>query len=90
MLKQALGIFGVIIVFGIIVFPILKVAAIALIYKISAAIVEPLGDVKTAALLESLSKHLFLILAAVASVALMFFIMIAIVAGMSNGLGMLR
>jgi stage III sporulation protein AE len=90
MLKQALGIFGVIVVFGIIVFPILKVAAIALIYKISAAIVEPLGDVKTAALLESLSKHLFLILAAVASVALMFFIMIAIVAGMSNGLGMLR
>lgn len=90
MLKQALGIFGVLIVFGIIIFPLLKIAAIALIYKITAAIAEPLGDQKTAAILEIMSTHLFLMLAAVASVGLMFFIMIAIVAGMANGVVMLR
>ncbi|MEN6348387.1 MAG: stage III sporulation protein AE [Syntrophomonas sp.] len=90
MIKQALGILGVLIVFSIIIFPLLKVAALALIYKVTAAIVEPLGDAKTAAILDTMSSHLFLMLAAVASVGLMFFIMIAIVAGMSNGVNALR
>jgi stage III sporulation protein AE len=36
MIKQALGIFGVIIILGIVLFPLLKVAAIALIYRICA------------------------------------------------------
>lgn len=90
MLKQALGFFGVIIVIGIIALPLIKVAAIALIYRITAAVVEPVGDAKTAAILDIMSTHIFLMLAALASVALMFLIMISIVAGMSNGLGALR
>ncbi|HCF51294.1 MAG TPA: hypothetical protein DER60_13495, partial [Syntrophomonas sp.] len=45
---------------------------------------------RTAAVLESMSTHLFLMLAAVVAVALMFFIMIAIVVGLSNGWGSLR
>ncbi|HZK44505.1 MAG TPA: stage III sporulation protein AE [Syntrophomonadaceae bacterium] len=90
MLKQALGIFGVVIVFGIIIFPLLKIAAIALIYKITAAIAEPLGDARTAAILETMSVHLFLMLAAVAAVGLMFFIMIAIIAAMSNSAIMMK
>ncbi len=89
MLKQALSIFGVIIIFGIILMPVIKIAAIALIYKAAAAIAEPLGDSRTAAILESMSAHLFFMLAAVIAVALMFFIMIAIVAGMYNGWAML-
>lgn len=90
MLKQALGIFGVVIVFGIIIFPLLKIAAIALIYRITAALVEPMGDARTAAVLEIMSTHLLLMLASIAAVGLMFFIMIAIVAGMSNYMSMLR
>ena len=89
MIKQALGIFGVIIILGIVLFPLLKVAAIALIYRIAAAVAEPLGDSRTSAILEMMSAHLFLMLAAVAAVALMFFIMIAIVVGMSNHLASL-
>ncbi|MGS0764030.1 stage III sporulation protein AE [Syntrophomonas curvata] len=90
MIKQALGIYGVLVIAGIILAPLVKIAAIALIYKISAAIVEPLGDSRTAAILEVMSTHLFLMLATVAAVGLMFFVMIAIVAGMTNNLGMLR
>jgi len=90
MIKQALGVFGVLIILGIIITPLIKIAAISIIYKIAAAIVEPLGDSRTAAFLEIMSTHLLLMLAAVASVGLMFFIMIAIVAGMSNHLGMLH
>jgi stage III sporulation protein AE len=90
MLKQALGLFGVVIIFGIIIFPLLKIAAIALIYRVTAALVEPMGDARTAAVLEIMSTHLLLMLASIAAVSLMFFIMIAIVAGMSNSLSMLR
>lgn len=86
MMKHALSIYGVLMVFLLVLYPLLKIVAIALIYKVSAAVVEPLGDSRTAAILEIMSTHLFLMLACVAAVALMFFIMIAIVAGMSNGL----
>jgi stage III sporulation protein AE len=90
MLKQALGVVGVLIILAMIIMPVIKVAAIALIYKIAAALAEPLGDCRTAAVLESMSAHLFLMLGAVVAVALMFFIMIAIVVGLSNGWGSLR
>ncbi|MGR6836410.1 stage III sporulation protein AE [Syntrophomonas erecta] len=89
MIKQALGIFGVVIILGIVLFPLIKIAAIALIYKVAAAVAEPLGDGKTAAVLEIMSSHLFLMLAAVAAVGLMFFIMIAIIVGMSNHLAIM-
>lgn len=85
MLKQALGVLGVLIILAMIIMPVVKVTAIALIYKLAAALAEPLGDSRTAAALESMSAHLFLMLAAVVAVALMFFIMIAIVVGLSNG-----
>lgn len=90
MLKQALGVFGVLMVLGIIILPLLKIMAIGLIYRVSAVLAEPLGDSKTATILESMSAHLFLMLAAVAAVGLMFLIMIAIMAGMANGFAMLR
>jgi len=90
MLKQALGIYGVFIILGIIIFPLLKIAAIVIIYRVVAAVVEPMGDSKTAAVLETMGNHLMMMLAATASVGVMFFFMIAIVAGMSNGLSMLR
>jgi len=90
MLKDALGIFGVLIILGIVIFPLLKIAALALIYKLVGAIVEPMGDAKTAAILEVMSTHLMMLLAATASVGFMFFIMITIIAGLSNNLTMLR
>lgn len=90
MLKQALGVVGVLIILAMIIMPVVKVTAIALIYKLAAAMAEPLGDSRTAAVLESMSAHLFLMLGAVVAVALMFFIMIAIVVGLSNGWGSLR
>ncbi len=83
-LKNALSIFGLIIVFGICIFPLLKIGAIILIYKISAALIEPMGDTRTAQALEVMGHHLTLVLGAVAAVALMFFIMFTIVAGVAN------
>jgi len=85
MLKQALGVWGVIVILGIIIYPLLEIAVLALIYKIVGAVVEPMGDARTASILEMMSAHLFLMMAATAAVALMFFIMIAIVVGLYSG-----
>ncbi|HWQ75465.1 MAG TPA: stage III sporulation protein AE [Syntrophomonas sp.] len=85
LLKQALGIWGVIVILGIIIYPLLEIAVLALVYKLVGALVEPMGDARTAAILEIMSNHLFLMMAATAAVALMFFIMIAIVVGMYTG-----
>ncbi len=90
MLKDALGIFAVLTILGIIIIPVIKIAALGLIYKLVGAVVEPLGDSKTASILEVMSNHLFLLMAATAAVAVMFFIMIAILAGLSNNFTMLR
>lgn len=90
MLKDALGIFAALSILGIIIFPVLKIAGLGLIYKLVGAVVEPMGDAKTAAILEVMSAHLFLLMAATAAVAVMFFIMIAILAGVSSGFTMLK
>ncbi|MDR1159810.1 MAG: stage III sporulation protein AE [Syntrophomonadaceae bacterium] len=90
MLKQGLGVVGVFIILGLILYPLLKIAAVAFIYKISGAIVEPMGNAKTAAVLESMSSHLFLILSAMAAIGLMFMVMIALLVGMANGFSALR
>lgn len=88
MIKQAVGIFGVIIILGMLIFPLLKIAAIALIYKVTAAVAEPMGDAKTSAILETLGSHLMLMLAAVASAGMMFFVMITVVVAMTSHYGM--
>ncbi|SHG65247.1 stage III sporulation protein AE [Thermosyntropha lipolytica DSM 11003] len=84
LLKQAVTVYGVLIILGIVLFPVLKIAVIALIYKIASALAEPLGDGRTATILEIMSAHLFLMMSAVAAVSLMFLIMIVIVASLSN------
>ncbi|MDD3894320.1 MAG: stage III sporulation protein AE [Syntrophomonadaceae bacterium] len=88
MIKQALGIFGVIIILGMLIFPLLKIAAIALIYKVTAAVAEPMGDTKTAVILETMGSHILLMLAAVASAGMMFFVMISIVVAMTSQFGL--
>lgn len=90
LLKQAVGIFGVLIIFGLIIFPVLKIGVVAFIYKLAAALVEPLGDSKTSQVLEIMGDHLLMVLAAVAGVGLMFFILIAIIGSMGNSVIMLR
>jgi stage III sporulation protein AE len=90
LLKQAVGILGLLTIFGIFVFPILKIGVIALIYKVSAALVEPLGDKRISQVLEIMGNHLFLALASVAAVGLMFFILVAILVSTGNSVILLR
>lgn len=90
LLKNALGLMGVLVLGAIAFFPVLKILAIAVIYRLTAALLQPLGDTLIADTLEDMSGSLFLAFAAVASVAIMFFLTIAIIVGMANFILMLR
>ncbi|SEF82029.1 stage III sporulation protein AE [Caloramator fervidus] len=79
-LKDAVSIFGLIVIAGICIFPLVKILILSLIYKFSCVVLEPIADGKIINGLNAASKSLVMIFAAVLSVGVMFFIMITILA----------
>lgn len=90
LLKNVFGLTGVLILGAIIVFPVIKIIALAVIYRLASAIIQPLGDTLIANTLEQMAECLFLTFAAVAAVAIMFFMTITIIVGTANITVMLR
>ena len=90
LIKNSATIVGLVILALITVFPLLKILAVISIYKICSALIQPLGETTLGEALQTMSKCLTLIFAAVATVALAFFIGIAIIIGASNATVMLR
>lgn len=89
-LKNTLGIAGVVILLGIAVFPALKVFAIAIIYKIAAALLQPLGDGPIIRAMDVVSRHIMYVFAALLMVSMMFFLVIVIMVAASNITMMVR
>ncbi|MDQ7095782.1 stage III sporulation protein AE [Desulfosporosinus sp. PR] len=81
LLKNAVGIIALLALVVICVGPLIKLLAMILVFRVSAALVEPLGEKGLADSLQDMSKSLIFIIVTVASVAIMFFMMIAVVIG---------
>lgn len=90
LLKNAIGLSGVVVLATIVLFPVIKIIVIALIYRFAAAILQPMGDSLISDTLEDMSGILFLTFAAVLTVAIMFFLTITIIIGTANFTIMLR
>ncbi|MEW6695726.1 MAG: stage III sporulation protein AE [Bacillota bacterium] len=90
LIKNAVGIAGVIIIFVLTILPMIKIFAVAFIYKLAGALIQPVGDKQMADCLTGLGKSLISIFAAVATVGLLFFFAITIVVGMGDLMTMLR
>lgn len=90
LLKNAVGIVGLVIIVFIALFPALKIFAIAFTYKIAAAILQPIGDGPVIASLNTISKSIIYILACLLVVTLMFFLAIVIIVLASNVTLLLR
>jgi len=90
LLKNAVGLIGILAVFFICAFPILKIISLMIVYKIAAAIIQPVGDKLIADSLNIMGNSLTLVFASVGSVAIMFFFVIAIVVGAGDFSLMLR
>ncbi|WP_163969967.1 stage III sporulation protein AE [Oceanobacillus halotolerans] len=84
LLKNAVGIVGVILVVFIALFPAIKIFAIALMYKVAAAVLQPVGDGPVISTLNTISNYIVFILACLLAVTLMFFLAIVIIVVAGN------
>lgn len=80
LLKNALSSIGLIVLIVIIIFPVIKIFAMALIYKLTSALIEPISDKRLVKCIESAGDSLILITSCLICVSVMFFIMVAIIA----------
>ncbi|MDD2574136.1 MAG: stage III sporulation protein AE [Bacillota bacterium] len=90
LIKNAVGAFGLIALFTIIAFPVLKIISLVVIYKVCAAVIEPVAEGQLVRCLNEMAGSLLLLFATVASVALMFFISVTIIIGAGNAALMMR
>lgn len=90
LLKNAIGVVGLILLLMIVAYPIFKILSIIIIYKIAAAIIEPITDSKIVSCLNDMSSSITILFATVISVAIMFFIAVTAVVGAGNITAMIR
>ncbi|QAY68404.1 stage III sporulation protein AE [Paenibacillus protaetiae] len=88
--KNAIGLAGVIILLFLCAFPALKILTLALIYNVSAAVMQPLGDSPIVTCLQTIGKTMIYIFVALAAVGFMFFLAITIMLTAGNAAMMIR
>ncbi|GEL77364.1 stage III sporulation protein AE [Tenuibacillus multivorans] len=86
LLKNSIGLAGVVLVMIITLFPALKVLVLGLIFRLSSALLQPVADGPIVDAIETMGKHILYILAALLAVSMMFFfalVMLIIVGNMT-------
>ena len=83
-LKNAVGLIGVIVVVGICIIPILKLGILTMAYKLMSAICEPIADKNITSLLEQIGDVYKIFLAILCSVSVMLIVGTALVVKISN------
>ncbi len=73
LVKNAVGMAGVLILLLLVIFPSIKILTLAFIYNFSSAIMQPLGNNPMIDTLSMIGKNLMFVFAALATVGLMFF-----------------
>lgn len=90
LLKNTIGLAGVIILLLIVAFPAIKILLIAFIYKFSAAILQPLGGGPIIKTLSIISMSIIYVFAALSIVSLMFFLSLTVMIAAGNLTMMVR
>ena len=88
LLKNAVSGLGLIIILIIVLSPIIKLLIMAFLYKVTAALIEPISDSRTVDCINSVGDSIILLMSCVISVSVMFFIMVAIIASTGKGIMM--
>lgn len=80
LLKNSLSSLGLIIIVAMLLVPVIKLLIMAFMYKLAAALIEPVSDSRLVNCIGAAGDSLILILSCLICVSVMFFIMIAIMA----------
>ena len=83
-LKNAIGIVGVIVVIAICILPIIKLAVITIIYHLTSAICEPIADSKVISLISQMGDTFKILLAILCAISVMMIIGVTLVINISN------
>ena len=84
LLKNAVGLIGVIVVIGICIIPILKLGILTIAYKLLSAICEPIADKNITSLLDQIGDVYKIFLAILCSISVMLIVGTALVVKISN------
>lgn len=80
LVKNSLSALGLLVLVLILLFPVVKLIVLIVLYKLAAALIEPISDSRMVNCINSAGDSLILIMGCLICVSIMFFIMIAIVA----------
>ncbi len=84
-IKSVVGIFGIIIILLLLAVPIIKILAVALIYKLTAALAEPITDSKLCASINDMSNCIISMASIMFFTSLMFVMFIATILRIGGG-----
>jgi len=90
LVKNAVGIIGLVVLACICLFPALKILAMVFIYRLSAALLEPIADSKVVNCLNEIANVLIILFVTVVSVGIMFFISVTLLICAGNITVMMR
>ncbi|AMV11579.1 MULTISPECIES: stage III sporulation protein AE [Geobacillus] len=90
LLKNTVGLVGAAILLMIAIFPAVKIFAIVIVYKLSAALLQPLGGGPVLSCLNIIGKSIAYVLAALLIVSLMFFLSLTVMVMAGNITMMVR
>ncbi|MGL5086919.1 MAG: stage III sporulation protein AE, partial [Clostridium sp.] len=79
-IKNAISSIGLIVIILLMLYPVLKLILMAFVYKVSAALIEPISDKRITNSIAAAGDALILIMSCVLSISLMFFILLGIMA----------
>ena len=85
-IKNSIGIFGLIVIILLIALPLIKVLAVALVYKVTAALVEPIGNKVIADCLNEMGNTVILLAVVMFLCAVLFIIFISILISIGTAL----
>ncbi len=83
-LKNAIGFIGVLIVVGICIMPVIKIATLSIMYTLASAVVQPIADDKIVKLLDEMSGIFKVLLGILCALSMMLIIGITMVVKISN------
>ncbi|WP_094603311.1 Stage III sporulation protein AE [Sporomusa silvacetica DSM 10669] len=90
LLKNAVGIFGVVAIALLCALPLIKLLSLIIVMKIAGALIQPMGDEKMAKCLDAMGNNLLLVFGALLTVALMFFLIVTMIIAAGSVAMMLR
>ena len=83
LIKGVFGGIGLIVLVGICLVPVTKIASIILVYKVSAIAVEPIGEDSISSFLNEVANLMMILLACIIAITIMFFVTLAILTSIS-------